>query len=140
MPSWDQDEEFLLRPLELEPVQDNDDEDDDDEEGEDDDDMEDYDEDDDGDYDDDDDDGADYDGAQYAIRTTNSNNSNADRPGFVRALLDSAIPRDLRDNTVGIVKGDYTVERKTLLHHATTSDQYDLFTPNRRPFHRKPDP
>jgi hypothetical protein len=139
-PSWDQDEEFLLRPLELEPVQDNDDEDDDDEDGEDDDDMEDYDEDDDGDYDDDDDDGADYDGAQYAIRTTNSNNSNADRPGFVRALLDSAIPRDLRDNTVGIVKGDYTVERKTLLHHATTSDQYDLFTPNRRPFHRKPDP
>jgi hypothetical protein len=138
-PSWDQDEDFLLRPLELEPVQDNDDEDDDDDEGEDDDDYED---DDDGDYDDDDDDGGEYDESQYAIRTTNSNtsNSNVDRPGFVRALLDSAIPRDLRDNTVGIVKGDYNVERKTLLHHATTSDQYDLFTPNRRPFHRKPDP
>jgi hypothetical protein len=136
--SWDQDDEFL-RPLE--PVQDNDDEDDDDEDGEDDDDMEDDDEDDDemDDEDDEDDDG-DYDEAQYAIRTANSSNSNINRPGFVRALLDSAIPRDLRDNTVGIVKGDYTVERKTLLHHATTSDQYDLFTPNRRPFHRKPDP
>jgi hypothetical protein len=134
-PSWDQDEDFLLRPLELEPVQDNDDEDDDDEEeGEDD---EDYEEDDDGDYDDDDDGGGEYDESQYAIRTANSN---VERPGFVRALLDSAIPRDLRDNTVGIVKGDYNVERKTLLHHATTSDQYDLFTPNRRPFHRKPDP
>ena len=138
-PSWDQDEECLLRPLELEPVQDNDDEDDDEEEGEDDDDYED---DDDGDYDEEDDEGGEYDESQYAIRATNSNtsNSNVDRPGFVRALLDSAIPRDLRDNTVGIVKGDYNVERKTLLHHATTSDQYDLFTPNRRPFHRKPDP
>jgi hypothetical protein len=58
------------------------------------------------------------------------------RPGFVRALLDSAIPRDLRDNTVGIVKGDYIVEKKTLLYHAATSDQYDLFS-NRRPFRRK---
>jgi hypothetical protein len=142
-PSWDQNDDFLIRPLE--PVQDNDDEDDDDEDVEDDDDMEDDDEMDDDDMDDDDDDDddeGDYDEAQYAIRRTNSNNSNSNsnRPGFVRALLDSAIPRDLRDNTVGIVKGDYNVERKTLLHHATTSDQYDLFTPNRRPFHRKPDP
>jgi hypothetical protein len=54
------------------------------------------------------------------------------RPGFVRALLDSAIPRDLHHNTVGIVKGEYHVERKTLLHHATTSDQYDLFASHRR--------
>jgi len=53
-------------------------------------------------------------------------------PGFVRALLDSAIPRDLGDNTIGIVKGDYHVEKKTLLHVAATSDQYDLFSPNRR--------
>lgn len=52
--------------------------------------------------------------------------------GFVRAFLDSAIPRDLRDNTVGIVKGDYVVEKKTLLHHATTSDHYDLFSYTRR--------
>jgi hypothetical protein len=65
---------------------------------------------------------------------------NSKRPGFVRALLDSAIPRDLRDNTVGIVKGDYTVERKTLLHHATTSDNYDLFSPNRRPYHKREQP
>jgi hypothetical protein len=54
------------------------------------------------------------------------------KPGFVSALLDSAIPLDLRDNTVGIVKGDYRVERKTLLHHATTSDNYDLFSHKRR--------
>jgi hypothetical protein len=54
------------------------------------------------------------------------------KTGFVRALLDSAIPRDLHSSTVGIVKGDYVVERKTLLHHATTSDQYDLFAPHRR--------
>jgi hypothetical protein len=49
-------------------------------------------------------------------------------PGFVKALLDSAIPQDLRDNTVGIIKGEYVVERKTLLHHAATSDSYDLFS------------
>lgn len=57
------------------------------------------------------------------------------KPGFVSALIDSAIPIDLRDNTVGIVKGDYRIERKTLLHHAATSDQYDLFS-QRRPFRR----
>jgi hypothetical protein len=50
------------------------------------------------------------------------------KQGFVRALLDSSIPQDLRDNTVGIIKGDYVVEKKTLLHHAATSDSYDLFS------------
>lgn len=62
--------------------------------------------------------------------------TSSQKPGFVRALLDSAIPLDLRENTVGIVRGDYHVERKTLLQHATTSDQYDLFA-HRRPFKRK---
>lgn len=57
-------------------------------------------------------------------------------PGFVRALLDSAIPLDLRDNTFAIVKGDFHVERKTLLQHAVTSDQYDLFS-QRRPIRKK---
>lgn len=56
---------------------------------------------------------------------------------FVRAFLDSAIPRDLRENTVGIVRGDYVVEKKTLLHHATTSDHYDLFSDTRRSNFRK---
>jgi hypothetical protein len=50
------------------------------------------------------------------------------KQGFVRALLDSSIPQDLRDNAVGIIKGDYVVEKKTLLHHAATSDSYDLFS------------
>lgn len=53
------------------------------------------------------------------------------RPGFFRAFLDSAIPRDLRDNTVNIMRGEYHVEKKTLLHHAATSDQYDLFSARR---------
>jgi hypothetical protein len=60
------------------------------------------------------------------------------KPGFMRALLDSTIPLDLRDNTVGIIKGDYVLERKSLLQHATTSDQYDLFS-HRRPFQRSKD-
>lgn len=50
------------------------------------------------------------------------------KQGFVSALLDSTIPQDLRDNTVGIIKGEYVVEKKTLLHHAETSDRYDLFS------------
>lgn len=54
------------------------------------------------------------------------------RPGFVRALLDSTIPRDVIDNSVGVVRGDYNVEKKTLLHHAATSDEYDLFSKQRR--------
>jgi Organic solute transporter Ostalpha len=54
------------------------------------------------------------------------------RPGFVSALIDSMTPRDLRDSTVGIVTGEYSVEKKTLLHHAATSDQYDLFSNRRR--------
>jgi hypothetical protein len=67
-----------------------------------------------------------------ALPSTNSSTgagaANHHKTGFVRALLDSAIPQDLRDNTVGIIKGDYVVEKKTLLHHAATSDSYDLFS------------
>jgi len=58
-----------------------------------------------------------------------------DRPGLFKAFMDSAIPRDLTNNTFGMMKGDFNVEKKTLLHHAATSDQYDLFS-NRR-FARK---
>jgi len=79
---------------------------------------------------DDDDHGADSDDAD----TVTSQN-----PGFVRALIDSAIPFDLRDNAVGIVKGNYRIEKKTLLHHAATSDQYDIFSHRRKPFKRKPE-
>jgi len=61
------------------------------------------------------------------------------KQNFVQAFMDSAIPRDLRDNTVGIVKGDYVVEKKTLLHHATTSDHYDLFSQARRATFRAKD-
>lgn len=55
------------------------------------------------------------------------------KKNFFSALLDSSIPQDLRDNTVGIIKGDYVVERKTLLHHAATSDSYDLLSRMSRP-------
>merc|ERR1712071_265393 len=54
------------------------------------------------------------------------------KTNFVRAFLDSAVPRDVVDNTVGIVKGEFSVEKKTLLHHAATSDDYDLFSAKRR--------
>jgi len=57
----------------------------------------------------------------------------ATKTGFVKALWDSAIPQDLRDNTVGIIKGDYVVEKKTLLHHAATSDSYNLFARFNKP-------
>ena len=79
----------------------------------------------------------DYEDLNFDEESQGASNISVSKPGFVRALLDSAIPIDLRDNTVGIVKGDYHVERKTLLQHATTSDQYDLFS-HRRPFKRKP--
>jgi len=51
-----------------------------------------------------------------------------ERQGFVRALLDSTVPRDVLDESVGIFKGKYNDEKKTLLHHAATSDEYDLFS------------
>ncbi len=54
-----------------------------------------------------------------------------EKTGFIRALIESAIPRDLGDSTLGIVKGDYHVEKKTLLSVAATSDQYDLFAMKR---------
>lgn len=83
----------------------------------------------------------DEDGGEVAddVSDVPSLSSSVPKPGFVRALLDSAIPLDLRDNTVGIVMGDYRVEKKTLLHHAATSDQYDLFSQRRRPFKRNPE-
>jgi hypothetical protein len=71
------------------------------------------------------------DGSGEEIDEENPRNSLASprrKQGFVSALLDSTIPQDLRDNTVGIIKGEYVVEKKTLLHHAATSDSYDLFS------------
>jgi Organic solute transporter Ostalpha len=62
------------------------------------------------------------------LHGTSSNDHDESRPGLFRAIMDSAIPRDLRDNTVNIMRGEYNVEKKTLLHHAATSDQYDLFS------------
>jgi len=61
-------------------------------------------------------------GTQLRIKTSSR------KKNFFSALLDSTIPQDLRDNTVGIIKGDYIVEKKTLLHHAATSDSYDLLS------------
>ena len=54
--------------------------------------------------------------------------------GFVRALIDSTVPRDVIEDSHGIVKGDYIVQRKTLLHHATASDEYALFVPGSKGF------
>ncbi|KAL7554588.1 hypothetical protein ACHAWF_018071 [Thalassiosira exigua] len=59
---------------------------------------------------------------------TSAENPKHERQGFVRALLDSTLPRDVLDESVGIFKGDFNVEKKTLLHHAATSDEYDLFS------------
>jgi hypothetical protein len=59
--------------------------------------------------------------------------SNQHKPGLLRAFIDTAIPRDLHDNTVNLLlqRGEYTTSHKaTLLHHAETSDQYDLFAKN----------
>jgi hypothetical protein len=54
-----------------------------------------------------------------------------ERTGFVSALIDSAVPRDVMDSTVGVARGDFTVERKTLLYHAAASDEYSLFAKRR---------
>lgn len=51
-----------------------------------------------------------------------------ERPGFLGALWDSAWPSDLQENTVNLIKGEYRFASKTLLHHAVTSDTYDLFS------------
>ncbi len=59
---------------------------------------------------------------------TNFDSPRHQRQGFVRALLDSTVPRDVLDESVGIFKGEFNVEKKTLLHHAATSDEYDLFS------------
>ena len=62
------------------------------------------------------------------VRRSSKEQAKPQRTGFVRALWESTIPQDLRGDTVGIIKGDYVVERKTLLHHAATSDSYELFS------------
>jgi hypothetical protein len=86
---------------------------------------------------DDEEDGDDYLQDEEAANTVNNKDS-PKKPGLFRALLDSAIPVDLKDNTVGIVKGDFHVKPQTLLHHASTSDQYDLFNRNQqRPLYKK---
>ena len=91
----------------------------------------------------DDDEGYDEERPTLDTSTNSADSSWAPRPaapktGFVKALWDSAIPQDLRDNTVGIIKGDYVVEKKTLLHHAATSDSYDLFSRFNKPHRARP--
>jgi len=61
------------------------------------------------------------------------------RKGFVHALIDSTLPRDVMSNTVGIARGDFTVEKKTLLYHAAASDQYALFAKRRKKVSMKND-
>eukprot|EP00547_Thalassionema_nitzschioides_P009147 CAMPEP_0194229014 /NCGR_PEP_ID=MMETSP0156-20130528/43673_1 /TAXON_ID=33649 /ORGANISM="Thalassionema nitzschioides, Strain L26-B" /LENGTH=706 /DNA_ID=CAMNT_0038961549 /DNA_START=212 /DNA_END=2332 /DNA_ORIENTATION=- len=66
-------------------------------------------------------------------------------PGFMSALLDStintALPRDILQNSAGIIKGEYVVEKKTLLQHASTSDPYDLFESKKnKPSHQTTTP
>jgi Organic solute transporter Ostalpha len=70
-------------------------------------------------------------GAANGTDLDNYHDEATSRPGFFHAFLDSAIPRDLRDNTMHIMRGDFHVEKKTLLHHAATSDQYELFSARR---------
>ncbi len=59
------------------------------------------------------------------------------RKGFVHALIDSTLPRDVMDNTVAIARGDFNVEKKTLLYHAAASDQYSLFAKRRSALTKK---
>jgi len=66
------------------------------------------------------------------ITLSEDSDQSKERTGFVRALIDSALPTDVMDNTVGIARGDFTVERKTLLYHAAASDQYSLFAKRRK--------
>jgi len=65
-----------------------------------------------------------------------SQHSKQERKGFVHAFLDSTLPKDVLDESVGYLKGNYAVEKKTLLSHAATSDEYDLFS--KRSKRRKP--
>lgn len=74
------------------------------------------------------------------IKTSNSIDMQDGKPGLFRAFIDTAIPRDLRDNTVNMLlqRGEYTSTQKTtLLHHAATSDQYDLFAKNTHKRHQQ---
>jgi len=60
-----------------------------------------------------------------------------ERKGFVKAFIDSAVPRDVMENTVGFARGDFTVEKKTLLYHAAASDEYSLFAKRRQEMGKK---
>jgi len=61
------------------------------------------------------------------------------RTRFATAMIDSFVPRDVIDSTVGIARGDFTVEKKTLLYHAAASDQYSLFAKRKAAQVRKND-
>lgn len=69
---------------------------------------------------------------------TDINGKKHKRKGFVNALIDSAVPRDVMENTVGIARGDFTVEKKTLLYHAAASDEYSLFAKRRAMMGKRP--
>jgi hypothetical protein len=60
-----------------------------------------------------------------------------ERTGFVNALIDSAVPRDVIDSTAGIARGDFKSTKSTLLYHASASDQYSLFANRRKAMENK---
>ena len=69
---------------------------------------------------------------EYSQNDNNNKMKVQQKTGFVRALIDSTVPHDIMDNTVGLARGDFRVEKRTLLYHAATSDEYNLFSNNRK--------
>ena len=49
------------------------------------------------------------------------------RTGFLQALWQSTVPEDLMNNSIGIINGNYKVEKNTLLSHSRSADHSGIF-------------
>jgi len=52
----------------------------------------------------------------------------AAKTSIMQALIQSSLPKDVVDGTIGIVKGDFIVDQQTLLRHAEKVDERSLFS------------
>lgn len=64
-----------------------------------------------------------YDNEEDYEDDSSSSDYEKDRPGFFKALWQSTVPEDLMNNSIGIIKGDYKVEKNTLLSHSLGADR-----------------
>uniref|UniRef100_A0A7S1B6M0 Transmembrane protein 184C n=2 Tax=Corethron hystrix TaxID=216773 RepID=A0A7S1B6M0_9STRA len=67
-------------------------------------------------------------GAEEEATDGESDADGRPQTSIMQALIQSTLPKDVVDGTIGMVKGDFIVDQQTLLRHTATIDNQSLFS------------